>query len=142
MDKNIYQREGAYLIAVCTALDQVNIFWQYTAVLFFDDGSGSVDDDDIVVRCFLFRTSIDLSSNFSVYRKGVYSVGIKLFNSSPECIKNVCGIPILFKSALNNYLYSHYYSVDEYVIVSRVMNHAYPIILYQLLLYVQYVIFS
>jgi len=72
MDRNIYQREGAYLSAVCTALDQVNIFWQYNAVLFFDHGSGSDDDDDdIVARCFLLRTLIDLSSKFSVYRKGV-----------------------------------------------------------------------
>ena len=27
MDRNIYQREGAYLSVVCTVLDQVNIFW-------------------------------------------------------------------------------------------------------------------
>jgi hypothetical protein len=92
LDINIYQREGAYLSAVCTALDQVNIFWQYNAVLFLDDDSGSDDDDDILVRCFLFHTLIDLSSNFSVYQAGVYSVGIKLFNSSPECIKYACGI--------------------------------------------------
>jgi len=86
-------------------------------VLFFDDDGGSSDNDDIVVRYFLFRTLIDLSSNFSLYRKGVYSVGIKLFNSPTECTKNVCGIPILIKSALNNYLYAHSYSVDKYVIV-------------------------
>jgi hypothetical protein len=35
MDRNIYHREGAYLSELCTALDQVNIFWQYNAVLFF-----------------------------------------------------------------------------------------------------------
>jgi len=78
MDRNIYQREGAYLSALCTALDQVNIFWQYNAVLFFFyDGDGGTDDD-IVVRYFLFPTLIGLSSNFSHYRKGVYPVGIKL----------------------------------------------------------------
>jgi hypothetical protein len=51
-----------------------------------DSGSGSDDDDDdddddIVVRYILFHTLIDLLSNFSLYRTGVYSVGIKLFNS-------------------------------------------------------------
>jgi len=49
-----------------------------------DSGSGSDDDDDdddIVVRYILFHTLINLSSNFSLHQKGVYSVGIKLFNS-------------------------------------------------------------
>jgi hypothetical protein len=66
MDRNIYQREGVYLNALCTALDQVNIFWQYNAVLLFDD-SGGGSDDDIVVKYFLFCTFIGVSSNFSLY---------------------------------------------------------------------------
>ena len=41
-DRNIYQREDAYLSALCTALDQVNIFLQNNAVLCFDDGGGLV----------------------------------------------------------------------------------------------------
>lgn len=58
MDRNIYQRGGAYLRALCTALVQVNMFWQNNAVLFFDGGAGGSDDDDIVVRYFLFCTLI------------------------------------------------------------------------------------
>jgi len=41
-DRIIYQREGACLSVFCTALDQVNIFWQNNAVLFFDDGGGGL----------------------------------------------------------------------------------------------------
>ena len=41
-------------------------------------------------------------SNSSLYQKEVYSVGMKMFNSLPQCIKNLSDNPKAFKSALRN----------------------------------------
>jgi len=112
----IYIREKVHIWArYVQPLTRSIYFGNIMLYCFFYDGGS----DDIVVRYFLFPSLIGLSSNFSHYRKGVYPVGIKLFNNPPECTKNVCGIPILFKSAQNSYLYAHSYSVDKYFIVSR-----------------------
>ena len=43
------------------------------------------------------------SFNLSLYQKGVYSVGIKIFNSLPQGIKNLGDKYEQFKSALKNY---------------------------------------
>jgi hypothetical protein len=59
------------------------------------------------------------SSNLSLYEKGVYSVGIKVFNSLPQRVKILSGNHKQFKSPLKNYLYAHFfYSVEEYFNVS------------------------
>jgi hypothetical protein len=59
------------------------------------------------------------SSNLSLYQNGVYSVGIKVFNSPPTEYQK-CDNPRQFKSAPKNYLDAHsFYSVDEQFNVSR-----------------------
>jgi hypothetical protein len=40
------------------------------------------------------------SSNLSLYQKGVYFTGIKVFNNLPQSIKNLCNDTKQFKSAL------------------------------------------
>jgi hypothetical protein len=47
------------------------------------------------------------SSNLSLYQKGVYFTGIKLFNNLPQSIKNFSNDTKQFKSALKNYLHAH-----------------------------------
>jgi hypothetical protein len=60
------------------------------------------------------------SSNLSLYQKGVYSTGIKIFNHLPSSIKNLSDNPKQFKLALRKYLYAHsFYSVEEYFGVNR-----------------------
>jgi hypothetical protein len=61
------------------------------------------------------------SSNLSLYQKGVYPFGIKVFNNLPQSIKNLSNDTKQFKSALNNYLHAHsFYTIDEYFDVTRV----------------------
>ena len=60
------------------------------------------------------------SSNLSLYQKEVYSIGIKVFNSLPQGIKNLSGNPETFKSALKNYLHAHsFYFIDECFSVNK-----------------------
>jgi hypothetical protein len=59
------------------------------------------------------------STNLSLYQKGDYFTGIKVFNNLPQSIKNLSNYTKQFKSALNNYLHSNsFYSVDEYFSVN------------------------
>jgi hypothetical protein len=61
------------------------------------------------------------SSNLSLYQKGVYFTGIKVFNNLPQSIKNLSKDTKQFKSALKNYLHAHsFYSIDEYFTPSSV----------------------
>jgi hypothetical protein len=61
------------------------------------------------------------SSNLSLYQKGVYFTGIKMFNNLPQRIKNFSNDTKQFKAALKNYLRAHsFYSIDEYFSVNRV----------------------
>jgi hypothetical protein len=60
------------------------------------------------------------SSNLSLYQKGVYFTGIKVFNNLPQSIKNLSNDTEQFKSALKNYLHAYsFYSIDEYFNVNR-----------------------
>jgi hypothetical protein len=60
------------------------------------------------------------SVNLSIYKKELHSAGIKLFKSFPQSTKNLSDNPKYFKSALNNYLYTHsFYSAEEYFHVDR-----------------------
>jgi hypothetical protein len=59
------------------------------------------------------------SSDLSLYQKGVYPFGIKVFNNLPQK-KNLSNGTKQFKSALKNYLHTYsFYTVDEYFHVSR-----------------------
>jgi len=54
------------------------------------------------------------SSNLSLYQKGVYSNGTKVFNSLPQGIKNLSDNSAPFKSALKNHIQAHsFYFIDE-----------------------------
>jgi hypothetical protein len=60
------------------------------------------------------------SSNLSLYQKGVYFTGIKVFNNLPQSIKNLSNDTKQFKSALKKCLYAYFfYSIDEYFHVNR-----------------------
>jgi len=50
-----------------------------------------------------------------MYQKGVYYLGIKIFNGLPKAIKNISTKPKKFKTALKHYLLTHsFYSLDEF----------------------------
>jgi len=54
-------------------------------------------------------------TNLSVYQKGAYYSGIKVFNSLPTHIKELSNNINHFKRALKNFLYIHsFYSLNEY----------------------------
>jgi hypothetical protein len=60
------------------------------------------------------------SSNLSLYQKGVYLIGIKVFNGLLQGIKNLCDNSETFKWALKNCLQSHsFYFIDEYFNVNK-----------------------
>jgi hypothetical protein len=59
-------------------------------------------------------------SNLSLYQKGVYFTGIKVFNNLPQSIKDLSNDTKQFKSALKNYLHAHSFCcIDEYFSVNR-----------------------
>ena len=54
-------------------------------------------------------------SNLSVYQKGTYYTGIRVFNSLPSEIKELYHNRNQYKRALKNFLYFHsFYTLDEY----------------------------
>ena len=56
-----------------------------------------------------------LISNLTVYQKGTYYTGIRVFNSLPSQIKELCHDRNQFKNDLKNFLYFHsFYTLDEY----------------------------
>jgi hypothetical protein len=55
-------------------------------------------------------------SHLSVYQKGVYYTGIKVFNRLPVLINQLSHDLKQFKMALKGFLYLHsFYSLDEYI---------------------------
>jgi len=60
-------------------------------------------------------------SNLSVYQKGTHYTGIRVFNSLPSQIKELCHNRNQFKHALKNFLYFHsFYTLDEYFSCNKV----------------------
>jgi len=60
-------------------------------------------------------------SNLSVYQNGTYYTGIRVFNSLPSQIKELCPIRNQFKRALKNFLYFHsFYNLDEYFSCNKI----------------------
>jgi hypothetical protein len=45
--------------------------------------------------------------NLAIYQKGVYCLGIKIYNSLPSNIKNVSNNPKKFKTVLKTFLYTN-----------------------------------
>jgi len=60
-------------------------------------------------------------SNLSVYQKGAYYTGIKVFSCLPSQMKDLSHNRNQFKRALKNFLYSHsFYTLDEYFSYSKI----------------------
>jgi hypothetical protein len=56
------------------------------------------------------------TANFSVCQKGVYCMGIKVFNNLPSYIKDISYNLKKFEVSLKHFLYAQYfYSIDEYL---------------------------
>jgi hypothetical protein len=64
------------------------------------------------------RQTFDLyicAANLTVYQKGVYYQGIKIYNNLPKTIKELSGDKNKFKLALKRYLlHNSFYSLKEY----------------------------
>jgi len=60
-------------------------------------------------------------SNLSVYQKGAYYSGIRVFNSLPSQIKDLSHNRNQYKCALKNLLYFHsFYILDKYFNCNRI----------------------
>jgi hypothetical protein len=56
-----------------------------------------------------------LQANWTIYQKGAFYTGIKIFNNLPLEFKNVAGNLQKFKTALKQFLYSYsFYTLDKY----------------------------
>ena len=54
-------------------------------------------------------------ANLTIYQKGTYYSGIKIFNNLPSDIKNVGGNQKKFKTALKKFLYAYsFYTLKEH----------------------------
>ena len=64
------------------------------------------------------RQTLDLyvpTANLTIYQKGVYYSGIKIYNYLPTAIKDLSGDKNKFKLALKRYLLHYsFYSLEEY----------------------------
>ena len=60
-------------------------------------------------------------SNLSVYQNGTYYTGIRVFNSLPSQIKELCHNRNQFKRALKIFLYfNSFYTLDEYFSFNKI----------------------
>ena len=54
-------------------------------------------------------------ANLTIYQKGAYYSGIKMFNNSPSEIKDVASNHKKFKTALKKFVYTYsFYTLEEY----------------------------
>ena len=59
---------------------------------------------------------MNTSLSFTIYQKGAYYSGIKIFNKLPLEIKNVAGNQKKFKIALKKFLHTYsFYTIEEYL---------------------------
>ena len=55
------------------------------------------------------------AANLTLYQKGVYYSGIKIFNHLPKTIKNLSDVKKKFQTALKKFLLNNsFYSLEEY----------------------------
>jgi len=53
-------------------------------------------------------------TNFTLYQNGMHHMGIKIFNSLPQFIKDVSNNAIQFENCLKLFLHTHpIYSIEE-----------------------------
>jgi len=63
-------------------------------------------------------------ANWTIYQKGAYYSGIKIFNNLPLEIKNVAGNQKKFKIALKKFLQTYsFYTIEEYLNQSWIKNY-------------------
>jgi hypothetical protein len=64
------------------------------------------------------RQTLDMyvpTANLTMYQKGVYYLGIKIYNHLPTAIKELSGDKNKFKLVLKRYLlHNSFYSLEEY----------------------------
>jgi hypothetical protein len=80
-------------------------------------------------KCYLLITSMDShnletrqsnnlytrQANLSLYQKGAYYFGVKIFNKLPSYVKNVNGNITKFKTTLKRFLYANsFYTLEKY----------------------------
>ena len=54
-------------------------------------------------------------TTFTIYQKGIHHMGIKIFNSLPQSIKDVSNNARKFENCLKRFLHTHsFYSTEEY----------------------------
>ena len=54
-------------------------------------------------------------ANWTIYQKGAFYSGVKIFNNLPSEIRNVAGNQKKFKIALKKFLYTYsFYTMEEY----------------------------
>jgi hypothetical protein len=75
------------------------------------------------LHSFHIRRKYDLhmrNTNLTKYQKGVYYIGIKLFNNVPPTIRSLNHDTKVFKHALKDYLVTlSFYSVDDFTSVEN-----------------------
>ena len=63
-------------------------------------------------------------ANLTIYQKGAYYLGIKIFNNWPLEIKNVADNQKKFKTVLKKFLYTYsFYTSEEYFSQLWIMDH-------------------
>jgi hypothetical protein len=83
--------------------------------------------DQFIVNSEIYSINLRQSANLhlpqvnlAIYQKGVYYLGIKIYNSLPSDIKNFSNNPKKFKTLLKTFLYTNcFYSLDEYSNVNK-----------------------
>jgi hypothetical protein len=87
--------------------------------------TGYLSNTNIECYCYTLQTrqSNNLylpTSTLTLYQKGVYFTGIKLFNNLPLEIKEIVGIPKQFRISLRKYLITHcFYDLEEFYSVNE-----------------------
>jgi len=72
------------------------------------------------------RQSLDFyqpNANLTIFQKGVYYMGIKVFNTLPRYVKEMSNNPREFEINLKRFLHAHsFFSLDEYLQYKPIAN--------------------
>jgi hypothetical protein len=88
------------------------------------------NNDLFILNSDKYNSGTRLSNNlyqptakFSVYQRGVYCMGIRVFNNLPSYIKDLSHNPSNFEACIKHFLSTHYfYSIDEYFQFKAIVN--------------------
>ena len=96
----------------------VEIYWypRGTSWLFYNEGGGSTFLQNGGKYCETTWNHLHLpQSNLTIYQKGAYYSGIKIFNKLPLEFKNTVGNQKKFKTVLKKFLLNYsFYTIEEY----------------------------